>query len=178
MCRAITVSANPSSNGSLSTVATTSEVEIGEFPEATKDGIVSPLAKASTPIADGIVLFAPQAQDSARCVPKITVKTKGLVRCDDGASQTCNEFCAKQGGKCVDTCEDKILVDQGNEVGAKEMMVKAGMFEVQVYDLKIHPKVSGSCNQDYSPSFGPGTKLPEVCRYNAEFVPRCCCDVK
>ena len=103
-----------------------------------------------------IVLFAPQAQDSARCVPKITVKTKGLVRCDDGASQTCNEFCAKQGGKCVDTCEDKILVDQGNEVGAKEMMVKAGMFEVQVYDLKIHPKVSGSCNQDYSPSFGRG----------------------
>lgn len=125
-----------------------------------------------------IVLLAPQAQDTARCVPKITVKTKGLVRCDDGASQTCNEFCAKQGGKCVETCEDKILVDQGNEAGAKEMMVKAGMFEVQVYNLKQHPKVSGSCNQDYSPSFGPGTKLPEVCRYNADFVPRCCCDVK
>lgn len=125
-----------------------------------------------------IVLLAPEARDTARCVSKITIKAKGLVRCDDGASQTCNEFCAKQNGKCVETCEDKILVDQGNELGAKEMMVKAGMFEVQVYDFKQHPKVSGSCNQDYSPSFGPGTKLPEVCRYNADFVPRCCCDVK
>ncbi len=112
--------------------------------------------------------------DNSICVPKIKVTSKDLFSCDDQSS-SCNEFCSGQNARCVETCDDKVLVDQGGEVGLKEMTVKAGLFDQGNWNGgPLEPKKSGTCSQTYSPSLGQTVPLYEMCRRNRNTY--CCCD--
>ena len=112
--------------------------------------------------------------DKYKCVPKITIKSKTILRCDD-LSTSCDNFCSKQSLKCVETCEVSTTFNNGDQEWPTT--VRGGLIVRAPYDGSKFDFTwrSGSCDQETFPDMN--IKLNHY-GCNMGFETNCCCDKK
>ena len=112
-------------------------------------------------------IVSQESWDSPICKKKNIITGKTLLRCDN-RSESCDKYCKTQNAKCVDTCEAKVVIDEGGEVGLKERVVKAGL----IYKTAIKEGTSstGTCLQERI----SGRPIGDSCVSFAGID--CCCD--